>query len=100
MKLTPGMRSNILEALYNSMEQCGACGEWHPIDWYGDCRDDAHREHPEDVMDLLMAAPELLECGDVLARLGLQSNRYVEDADFREAVDNMFYEVKQAKGGN
>lgn len=22
---------------------CGICGHWHPVDWNGDCRDDANR---------------------------------------------------------
>ena len=24
-------------------EECGGCGSWHPADFGGDCRDDAHR---------------------------------------------------------
>lgn len=23
--------------------ECGICGCWHPLDWDGDCRDDANR---------------------------------------------------------
>lgn len=28
---------------HSIMEECGQCGCYHPINWTGDCRDDAHR---------------------------------------------------------
>jgi len=37
---------------------------------------------------LITTAPELQETGYTLAMLCLQSKRYVNDTDFREAVDN------------
>ena len=29
--------------------ECGICGQWHSIDWDGDCREDAARFNPEDL---------------------------------------------------
>jgi len=29
--------------------ECGCCGAYHPIDFYGDCRDDANRFNLEDL---------------------------------------------------
>ena len=46
---------------------------------------------------LIAAAPELLEDGDELARLCIQSERYTKDIDFQEAVDNMFHSVRKAR---
>lgn len=31
---------------------CGICGEWHPADWDGDCRDDANRFMPDQLDEL------------------------------------------------
>ena len=47
--------------LFESMEDCGSCNHYHPQDWYDDCRDDDYRYHPDDVIELFMAAPDLLE---------------------------------------
>lgn len=41
---------------------------------------------------------ELLEACHKLAMLGLQSNRYSKDMDFREAVDNGLAIYNKAKG--
>jgi len=29
--------------------ECGICENWHPADWNGDCRDDAHRFDPDEL---------------------------------------------------
>lgn len=33
-------------------EECGCCGCYHPEGFYGDCRDDANRYGPGDLMKL------------------------------------------------
>ncbi len=29
--------------------ECGICGEYHPWEFNGDCRDDANRIHPDHI---------------------------------------------------
>lgn len=44
---------------------------------------------------LIAASPDLLTYGHTLAVLAIQSDRYRDDADFKEAVDNMLNITKQ-----
>lgn len=60
MKLTKRTRFKIQKAIFDSMHECGSCGEYHPRDWHGDCREDDFRYHPEDLASRLFAAPDLL----------------------------------------
>lgn len=30
--------------------ECGCCGRYHPQEWYGDCRDDAHRFSLDEIL--------------------------------------------------
>jgi hypothetical protein len=48
------MTCNTIKKEDTGMEQylfieCGCCGEFHPTDFYGDCRDDLNRLHIEDI---------------------------------------------------
>ena len=47
---------------------------------------------------LIAATPDLLEHGYILAVLSLQSDRYSNDPDFRDAVDNLLSVCRGAKG--
>ena len=47
---------------------------------------------------LIAAAPELLSDGWVLAVMALQSKRYSDDPDFRDAVDAMLDSCRAARG--
>ena len=29
--------------------ECGCCGQLHPVNWQGDCRDDSNRYHPDEL---------------------------------------------------
>lgn len=52
----------------------------------------------EDDARLIAAAPGLLSDGWVLAVMALQSARYGEDAEFRDAVDAMLDTCRTARG--
>ena len=47
---------------------------------------------------LIAAAPDLLEHGYILAILSLQSDRYRDEPEFRDAVDNLLTVCGRAKG--
>ena len=80
MKLTENMEVEIRECIFKSMSECGCCGSYHPT--YMDannkytykrfmgmgCRNDTYRYHPDDMANLLFAAPELfLACKEMVA---------------------------------
>jgi len=58
------------------------------------------KEDPETQANasLIAAAPDLLEHGYTLAVLSLQSDRYSDDPDFRDAVDGLLDVCRRAKG--
>jgi len=73
MKLTENMKVEIRECIFKSMSECGCCGSYHPTYMDSDnkytykrfmgmgCRNDTYRYHPDDMAELLFAAPELLQ---------------------------------------
>ncbi len=60
MKLSPAQIVYLKESQHELMNECGCCGEYHPIDFIGDCRNDDFRYHPDDMGSLLITAPDLL----------------------------------------
>lgn len=56
------LRNDLWCAANNYLDDRGSCGCMHPIDFEGDCRDDKNRFGGlEDLVDLWLAASELLE---------------------------------------
>lgn len=95
INITQGMRFKIAEATYESLEECGGCGSWHPKDWHGDCRDDSHRMHPDDLISLLESAPDMLEALET-ARPYIGTGSVERLQYIQNMIDRV---VNKAKGG-
>jgi len=101
MKITKRMNFNLQEFLFNEMIECGLCGSWHPIDYYGDCRDDDYRYHPDDLFHLLKEAPNLLKaCQCMIKAIEFEQNECNQLSNYTEnfvkAVDNMSQAIIKA----
>jgi hypothetical protein len=41
--------------------ECGCCGHYHPIDFWGDCRDDSNRFHIVQLEEMGYSFDDILE---------------------------------------
>ena len=56
------LRNDLWCAANNYLDVCSSCGAMHPVDFEDDCRDDKNRfAGIEELVDIWLAAPELLE---------------------------------------
>ena len=64
------LRSDLLRIAEEYLKECGCCGCYH-FKWFEqDCRDDTNRfGPPEDLVELWLQAPRLLEASRVVSRL-------------------------------
>lgn len=58
---TDAMNHRLQMLAEDVLEECGSCGMYHPKDWSGDCRDDAHRLHPDDLANVWKGSPDMLK---------------------------------------
>lgn len=64
---TDAMNHGLQMLAEDVLEECGSCGMYHPKDWSGDCRDDAHRMHPDDLANLWRGAPDMVTALHMIA---------------------------------
>ena len=99
IKHTEIAREYLEGAAYEILEECDSCGSWHPIDFYGDCRNDDFRMHPDDLVNLWDAAPALLEaCKATLQDLEDMTTKEFQHGADRHARIRLKEVIRRATG--
>ena len=104
MKLGAKFEHRLSEIVFHDMEECEVCGEWHPSDYWEDCRNDDYRYHPEDLLCVLLNAPKLLEtCKTMIETITREQieNKNIADytEEFVKVIDQMHQAISNADPG-